>query len=135
MVQPCFFPSTYNLTERSDLYKWRDEARTVLLNAGFENFRDLYNGNVSDAAEWDRTQLKSEQAALQPIHEKYLSDRDVFNWLTRKLTDSNVEFNIGIAPGADKKQTTPGGIDMLNENSRVNFGCELTGQNNAGCKR
>lgn len=127
------FPSTYNPTERSEIYQWRDEARGVLLNTGFENFRDLYNGNVSNSAEWDRSQLKSEQAALQPVHEKYLGERTLFNWITKKATDSESSPNVGMLWGSNEEQVVPGGIDMLSEDSRVNFGCKLLKQQEGEC--
>lgn len=104
-----------------------------MLNTGFENFRDLYNGNVSNSAEWDRSQLKSEQAALQPVHEKYLGERTLFNWITKKATDSESSPNVGMLWGSNEEQVVPGGIDMLSEDSRVNFGCKLLKQQEGEC--
>src|SRR5690606_19404603 len=42
------FPSTYNPLTSSELYDWRSEAGSTLMNAGFDNFRSLYNQDVSD---------------------------------------------------------------------------------------
>jgi len=56
------------------LYEWRAEAGQALMNGGFNNFKNAFNGNYSSTKGWDINQLKSEQKLLQPIHEKYISD-------------------------------------------------------------
>jgi filamentous hemagglutinin len=126
------FPSTYNPFARSDIYQWRDEAGNTLMNAGFDNFRGLFNKAVTDPVAWDINQLRSEQQALQPVHEKYLGDRDAFTFLSTQVTDAN---KLLIRRLLDDKQAMSGGIDILDYKSRVKFGCKLLGHGAAqGCQ-
>ncbi|MFD1246089.1 hemagglutinin [Paralysiella testudinis] len=74
-----------------DIYGWRKEAGDTLITKGFDNFKDLYN-NRPDAMKWDIKQLQDEQKLLQPIHEKYLSGKGTFTWVSEKLT-SNFRIN------------------------------------------
>jgi filamentous hemagglutinin len=95
------------------MYEWRSEAGNSLMNAGFESFRDLYNNGTYDAIAWDINQLRSEQQLLQPIHVKYLENRSVFRFVSKQIT----------------------GVDLLDYNSRVQYGCELLGYSaGQGCK-
>ncbi|PMC16529.1 hemagglutinin [Oligella urethralis] len=93
------------------IYEWRKAAGYALIVGGFDNFKDLYN-NQQDPVAWDIKQLKNEQALLQPIHEKYLSDYDAFRWASEVLTD----------------------VKILDYESRVQYGCKLLGYGeNQGC--
>jgi len=93
------------------------------MNSGFENFKNLFNKGSNDPMQWDINQLKTEQKALQPIHEKYLKDKSLFNWFSKQLT--NTTGNRGIE----------GGIDILDYKSRVKYGCKLLGYTEKqGCK-
>lgn len=90
------------------IYEWRAEAANSLMNAGFSN---LYNKNINNFLAWDINQLMSEQKTLQPIHEKYLTERTSFR------TASKIS-----------------GVDILGYASRVRFGCKLLEYNEAqGC--
>lgn len=104
----------------ADVYDWRDEAGKTLMNSGFDNFQSLYNQTVNEPVAWDINQLRSEQAILQPIHEKYLSDANLFTGLSQWLT------NTDYSPILDQ-QGMSGGIDILDESSRIRFGCKLMG--------
>jgi hypothetical protein len=130
------FPSTYNPFRESELYEWRNEAGNTLINAGFDNFKNLYNQTVTDPVAWDINQLRNEQAALQPVHEGYLGDRVVFRGIGNAFTDTLIPIlGAGNNPLTDKKQGMPGGIDILDYKSRVKFGCKLLGYSEAqGCK-
>ncbi|HCE6865205.1 TPA: hemagglutinin repeat-containing protein [Pseudomonas aeruginosa] len=94
------------------IYQWRSEAGNSLMNSGFSNFSDLYSRNIDNVVTWDIHQLMSEQKTLQPVHEKYLTDRVVFR-AASKIS----------------------GVDILDYASRVRFGCKLLGYGEAqGCK-
>ena len=110
------------------IYEWRAAAGNALVNAGFDNFKSLYNNRPADVIAWDINQLKSEQKTLQPIHEKYLKDRVVFTSVSKYATNSDIiPFEL--------RQTQSGGVDILNYNSRVKFGCKLLGYGTSqGCK-
>lgn len=117
---------------RSDIYQWRDEAGNTLMNAGFDNFRGLFNKAVTDPVAWDINQLRSEQQALQSVHEKYLGDRDAFTFFSTQVTDAN---KLLIRRLMDDKQAMSGDIDILDYKSRVKFGCKLLGHGAAqGCQ-
>jgi len=120
----------------TDVYEWRNEAGNTLINAGFDNFKNLYNQAVTDPVAWDINQLRNEQAALQPVHEGYLGDRVVFRGIGNAFTDTLIPIlGAGNNPLTDKKQGMPGGIDILDYKSRVKFGCKLLGYSEAqGCK-
>jgi len=111
------------------IYDWRQEAGNSLMSAGFSNFKDLYNQDL-DPVQWDINQLRSEQQTLQPIHQKYLKDRVVFTWVSKTMTNSD-----GLGAILPDRQTAPGGIDILDYNSRINYGCKLLGYSQEqGCK-
>ncbi|WP_207788942.1 hypothetical protein [Bordetella trematum] len=113
------------------IYDWRSEAGNALMKSGFSNFQSLYHGK-SDPITWDIKQLKDEQRTLQPIHEKYMKDRVVFSFISSLMTDSS-----DYMPGRllDKDKTQPGGIDILDYNSRIRYGCKLLGYGETqGCK-
>ncbi|YCH20101.1 hypothetical protein M1D96_13240 [Pseudomonas sp. D1-3] len=101
-------------------YGWRAEAGEALMNTGFSNFKDLYN-NRQDAVAWDIKQLHSEQSLLQPIHEKYLKDKTVFTGLSKIITNSDYV----ISKPLDSKSTQSGGVDILDYESRMRYGCKL----------
>ncbi|MDK7178073.1 hypothetical protein QP445_11575, partial [Micrococcus luteus] len=71
------------------IYEWRKAAGYALIVGGFDNFKDLYN-NQQDPVAWDIKQLKNEQALLQPIHEKYLSDKKGFTKASQLLTSEQM---------------------------------------------
>ncbi|PMC14331.1 hemagglutinin, partial [Oligella urethralis] len=104
----------------------------ALIVGGFDNFKDLYN-NQQDPVAWDIKQLKNEQALLQPIHEKYLSDYEVFRNASKNLTS---EYIYGFIPNIlNEKQWQTEGIDLLDYESRVSYGCKLLGYSEKqGCK-
>ncbi|MFH4289461.1 hypothetical protein WAJ05_21660, partial [Acinetobacter baumannii] len=54
-----------------DVYNWRSEAGYALMKAGYNNFKQLYDGKVTDIVAWNISQMQQEQKLLQPIHEKY----------------------------------------------------------------
>ncbi|MFL1733062.1 hypothetical protein, partial [Moraxella oculi] len=114
------------------IYDWRKEAGDALITQGFNNFKHLYN-NRPNAMQWDIKQLHDEQTLLQPIHEKYLSNANLFRWVSNQMTDSKNRKYIG---GLIKeKQTQPSGIDILDKSSRIRYGCKLLGYTEKqGCK-
>ncbi|MGN3332866.1 hemagglutinin repeat-containing protein [Pseudomonas aeruginosa] len=113
------------------IYDWRAEAGNALMTSGFANFRPLYNSGADPVA-WDIKQLQDEQRTLQPIHEKYMKDRVVFSFMSSLLTDSS-DYMPGRLLGEDKTQT--GGVDILDYDSRIRYGCKLLGYGEAqGCK-
>lgn len=65
------------------IYEWRAEAGSALMKAGFRNFCNLYNKTINNVVAWDINQLMSEQKILQPIHEKYLTERIIFRTASR----------------------------------------------------
>jgi filamentous hemagglutinin len=105
----------------SNLYNWRSEAGNALMNDGFNNFKNLYNNGTNNPAAWDINQLQREQTVLQPIHEKYLGDANAFQWVSKKLTDSNWPFIKYVTPPT----RVPGGVDITKYPSRVNYGCQM----------
>ncbi|WP_394182141.1 hemagglutinin repeat-containing protein [Marinomonas posidonica] len=110
----------------TEVYDWRAEAGDALMNAGFDNFKNLYNQTVSDPADWDINQLKSEQQALQPVHEKYLGDKSVFLKMSSAFTDTSIPIlGAGNNIFTEEKQGVSGGIQVINYESRVNYGCKL----------
>lgn len=86
------------------IYDWRKEAGDALMKGGFDNFRYLYN-NRPNAMQWDIKQLRDEQTLLQPIHEKYLADKNFFQLISGLMTD----------------------VDILDYKSRIRYGCKLLG--------
>jgi filamentous hemagglutinin len=117
-------------THASDIYEWRSVAGNTLMNSGFDSFKDLYNSGTADPIVWDINQLRAEQQVLQPIHEKYLSDRVVFTIASKLIT--NTDYAVGAKL---EKQGQPGGVDILDYKSRVQYGCKLLDYSaNQGCK-
>jgi filamentous hemagglutinin len=112
----------------TEVYDWRDEAGNTLINAGFDNFKNLYNQTVSDPVAWDINQLKGEQQALQPVHEKYLGDKPVFLKISSTFTDTSLPIlGAGNNPFTDEKQGVSGGVQVINYESRIDYGCKLLG--------
>lgn len=112
-----------------DIYEWRSEAGSTLINSGFENFKALYN-NGADPVRWDIKQLKDEQTSLQNVHNKYLIDKEVFTSLSGFATDSEKVSSKFL----DNRSTISGGVDILDYKSRINYGCKLLGYGLAqGC--
>jgi filamentous hemagglutinin len=105
------------------------------MNSGFDSFKDLYNNGTADAIVWDINQLRAEQQVLQPIHEKYLSEREWFTWASSLLTNTSVPIFGAGGILTDEKQGQPGGVDILDYRSRVQYGCKLLGYSaDLGCK-
>ncbi|PKZ67780.1 hypothetical protein CYJ96_11935 [Moraxella osloensis] len=112
-----------------DIYSWRSEAGNALITQGFGNFKNLYNSRPH-ATQWDIKQLRDEQTLLQPIHEKYLGNQPLFNWVSNILTDTNYGGKI-----LSDKQVQDGGINILDKSSRIKYGCKLLGYTEQqGCK-
>lgn len=112
------------------VFDWRKAAGDALITGGFNNFKDLYNKTVTDPVAWDIKQLKDEQAILQPIHQQYLGDRSGFQWISNVMTDISVWPNSLI----NEKQGVVGGVNILDYQSRVEFGCKLLGYSKSqGC--
>jgi hypothetical protein len=65
------------------IYEWRAEAGSALMNAGFRNFCNLHNKTINNVVAWDINQLMSEQKILQPMHEKYLTERIILRAVSR----------------------------------------------------
>ncbi|WP_259765933.1 DUF637 domain-containing protein, partial [Pseudomonas protegens] len=112
------------------VYDWRKAAGDALITGGFDNFKNLYNKATTDPVAWDIKQLKGEQTILQPVHEKYLGGRDLFQSMSGKATNTS-----GIAGHfIEERQGVPGGINILDYASRVEFGCKLLGYSKSqGC--
>ncbi|WP_204319016.1 hypothetical protein [Pelistega ratti] len=114
-----------------DLYGWRKEAGDTLMKSGFTNFRELYNNKGINPVEWDIKQLKSEQSVLQPIHEKYLGEYDWFRGISQNATDNKKGvklFNFfNNLLNLEKDKGIDGGVDILNQKSRIEYGCMLLG--------
>ncbi|KLT73218.1 hemagglutinin [Neisseria arctica] len=95
-----------------DIYSWRKEAGDTLITQGFNNFKYLYN-NRPNPIQWDIKQLKDEQRVLQPIHDKYLANKQLF----RKVSE------------------IVSGVNILDYKSRIQYGCNLLGYTEKqGCK-
>lgn len=77
---------------------------------------------------WDIDQLKGEQQALQPIHEKYLGDKPVFLKISSAFTDTSLPIlGAGNNPFTDENQGVSGGVQVINYESRIDYGCKLLG--------
>lgn len=96
------------------------------MNAGFSNFKALDN-HGGDPVWWDINQLISEQQTLRPIHEGYLKDRFLFGLMSEWQTNTNSILGAGNNFVTSDKQGQPGGIDVLDYQSRVRYGCRLLG--------
>jgi filamentous hemagglutinin len=109
------------------IYQWRSDAGNALMSTGFSNFQNLYNSGTPNPVAWDIGQLRNEQQTLQPVHEEYLTDRSVFRFFSNLFTDTNI-------PIVPEQQGQPGGVNILDYNSRVKYGCKLLGYGAAqGC--
>jgi filamentous hemagglutinin len=101
-----------------DVYNWRSEAGYALMKAGYNNFKQLYDGKVTDIVAWNISQMQQEQKLLQPIHEKYFKNSKLFvpqTWVPTKFPNNPV--------------------NLLDYNSRVKYGCIEMGYTIAqGCK-
>ncbi|MDR0779181.1 MAG: hypothetical protein LBF16_00580, partial [Pseudomonadales bacterium] len=112
-----------------DIYTWRSVAGNTLMNSGFDNFKDLYNNGTSDSIAWDINQLRAEQKVLQPVHEQYLLNKDIFTKASNYITDTSTLIGSKL-----EKQGQPGGINIIDYKSRVQFGCKLLGYSaDQGC--
>lgn len=110
-----------------DIYEWRAEAGNTLINAGFENFKELYN-NGADPVRWDIKQLKDEQKALQSVHDRYLSDKSLFVDVGKIFTNTDlVLLGAGNNIITSERQGLSGGIDISDYKSRIEYGCKLLG--------
>ena len=113
-----------NILRNPDLYTWRAEAGDAFMNGGFNNFKNAFNGKFTSSnatKAWDINQLRSEKKLLQPIHEKYLSDYKIFRKVSYNMTKI-------------KELDIYGGVDILDYNSRIEFGCRGMGYTQAqGC--
>jgi filamentous hemagglutinin len=102
----------------SDVYNWRSEAGYSLMKAGYNNFKQLYDGKVTDIVAWNIGQMQQEQKLLQPIHEKYFKNSKLWvlqTWVPTKFRNNPV--------------------NLLDYNSRVKYGCIEMGYTIAqGCK-
>ena len=112
----CLSYATFGMSKilgNPDIYGWRSEAGNTLIKDGYSNFKSLYNGQYSNPKNWDIQQLRKEQESLQPVHEKYLKDYPLFRNVSEKISD----------------------VDILNKDSRIEYGCKLLGYDKAqGCK-
>ncbi|WP_368855047.1 hypothetical protein [Pantoea sp. 18069] len=111
------------------VYSWREAAGKELMSGGFNNFRGVYNDKKSNPIAWDINQLQDEQKILQPIHEKYLGGGyGIFRKSIKFFTDEKLDILNG-------RQTIENGIDILDLDSRVKYGCKLLGYGaEQGCK-
>lgn len=99
--------------EKTTLNDWRKVAGDSLMADGFNNFKNLYNGNYSSVMQWDIKQLKEEQTLLQPIHEKHLKPRS--------MVDKGSSFIMN-------------GGSILKYKDRIKYGCSQMGyEKNSGC--
>jgi len=108
------------------VYNWRTAAGDALINGGFDNFKDLFNKVSTDPVAWDINQLKAEQSLLQPIHERFLGGRNIFQYVGGLATDTSI--------WPDSVVGANGGVSILDYTSRVEFGCKLLGHTKSqGC--
>ena len=109
-----------------DQYAWRQEAGNTLMNDGFENFSNIFNNGTPDPVAWDISQLRNEQTILQPVHERYLGNSGIMD----------VPFNELIRAGTYLMDDTGDGVgDILDVNSRIEYGCRQMGYSSGnGCE-
>lgn len=121
--------------DAGEIYAWRAEAGNTLIKEGFDNFSYLFNNSDVDPVAWDINQLRSEQQALQAIHDKYLLDKWVFVNAGTILTDTDIPYlGSGNNMLTSDRQGQSGGVDVTSYESRVNYGCKLLGYNaSQGC--
>ncbi|MFL9481053.1 DUF637 domain-containing protein, partial [Acinetobacter baumannii] len=104
-----------NLISTTNAYDWRSEAGKALMEGGFNNFKKLYDGKVTDVVAWNISQLQQEQKLLQPIHEKYFSDK---SWKPMVWIP---QFTMK--------------VNLLDYGSRIEYGCRKMNYTAAqGCK-
>jgi filamentous hemagglutinin len=101
-----------------DAYDWRKEAGEALMLNGYNDFKMMWEGKVTDYKQWDINRLIGEQTTLQPIHQKYLST-------------SRIGINESVLLVKLPKITTFGGgkVNMLDLNDRIRYGCQLMNYN------
>lgn len=91
---------------------------------------DFLSPIFADPVAWDVNQLKSEQAILQPIHQQFLGDHSSFQLISNYMTDISIWPNYVVG----EKQGVAGGVNILDYQSRVEFGCKLLGYSKSqGC--
>ncbi|UNU72755.1 DUF637 domain-containing protein [Moraxella nasovis] len=88
---------------------WRREAGQALMADGYNDFKKLWDGKVTNYRQWDINRLVQEQTILQPIHEKHIGGSVIFT-LPPSL----------IGTGSGK-------VDMLNLQDRIRYGCSMMG--------
>lgn len=114
------------------IYEWRFDAGNALISNGFYNFQSLYNKKTNPVT-WDIKQLKDEQKLLQPIHEKHLANQTSFLWASKVMTSDTI-MNV-IPNQIDPRKTQKDGINLLDYDSRIKYGCKLMGYSaEQGCK-
>ena len=60
---------------------------------------------------------------MQDVYHKYLSDKNIFSSVCGFITNSEgVDGKV-----LDDRSTAPGGVDILNYESHVQYGCKLLG--------
>lgn len=59
---------------------------------------------------------------LRWSQERYLKNRVVFTWVSQLMANRN-----GAGAILPDRQSQPGGIDVLDYNSRISYGCKLLG--------
>lgn len=104
-----------NFISTTNAYDWRSEAGKALMEGGFNNFKKLYDGKVTDVVAWNISQMQQEQKLLQPIHEKYFSDKSwkPMVWIPQLFMN----------------------VNLLDYRSRIEYGCRKMNYNAAqGCK-
>ncbi len=105
------------------LNEWRQAVGDSILLQGFPYFKALFNQArhtehhspymIANARQWDIAQLIREQHIVQVQHQKYLSNYPNFIRLSRLM----------------------GGVDLLDKNARIAYGCQLLGyaDDNTNC--
>ncbi len=104
-----------NFISTTNAYDWRSEAGKALMEGGFNNFKKLYDGKVTDVVAWNISQMQQEQKLLQPIHEKYFSDKSwkPMVWIPQLFMN----------------------VNLLDYGSRIEYGCRKMNYTAAqGCK-
>ncbi|WP_210394294.1 hypothetical protein, partial [Oligella sp. HMSC05A10] len=72
---------------------------------------------------------------LQPIHEKYLSDQELFVDASQFITAPVVGDILSVIFKSDYPRSIEGGVNILDYESRISYGCKLLGYSEKqGCK-